>query len=142
MPINKINQILTGNNRWREDGLGDTGETIMVGEDYKLRSISRGLIEDPQSHVAALKKLKYGEKILQQIKKMETNILLEEIKQESVTQALQDATGTIIENNTIGEKILSAYAPLDIPDVHWIVMSTMKEEEVSVRINNLREETS
>jgi hypothetical protein len=142
MPINKINQILTGNNKWREDGLGDTGETIMAGDDYRLRSISRELIEDPQAHLAALKKLKYDEMTLQQIKKMETNILLEEIKLASVSHALKGETGTIIENSTGGEKILSAYAPLDIPDVNWIVMSTMKEEEVSARINNLREENS
>ena len=32
MPINKINQILTGNNKWREDGLGETGETFIVGK--------------------------------------------------------------------------------------------------------------
>lgn len=142
MPINKINQILTGNNKWREDGLGDSGETVMVGDDYRLRSISRELIEDPQSHLAKLKKLKYDEMVIQQMKKMETNILLEEIKQESVTHGLKGETGTIVENTALGEKILSAYSPLDIPDVHWIVMSTMKEEEVSMRINNLRAENT
>src|SRR5690349_13749301 len=31
MPINKINQILTGNNNWQADGLGKSGETFMVG---------------------------------------------------------------------------------------------------------------
>jgi len=41
MPINKINQILTGDNNWMEDGLGRSGETFMVGHDYMLRSIAR-----------------------------------------------------------------------------------------------------
>jgi hypothetical protein len=142
MPINKINQILTGNNRWREDGFGETGETVIVGDDYKLRSISRGLIEDTQVHLADLKKLRYSDTVLNQMRKMETNILLEEIKQESVTRALEGKTGTVVEENTFGQKTLSAFSPLDIPDVHWIIMSTMKEEEVSMRINSLRNENA
>lgn len=139
MPINKINQILTGNNKWKEDGLGETGETFLVGHDYKLRSISRELIEDMDGHLLALKKLKYDESTVQQIKKMETNILLEEINQDSVTKALGGLTGTLLENNKIGFDVLCAFAPLQIPDVRWIIMSTMKEEEASMRINNLRE---
>jgi hypothetical protein len=142
MPINKINQILTGNNRWREDGFGETGETVIVGDDYKLRSISRGLIEDTQMHLADLKKLRYSDTVLNQMRKMETNILLEEIKQESVTRALEGKTGTVVEENTFGQKTLSAFSPLEIPDVHWIIMSSMKEEEVSMRINSLRNENA
>ena len=139
MPINKINQILTGNNKWREDGLGESGETYIVGSDYKLRSISREIIEDMSGHIASLRKLKYDETTIQQIKKMETNILLEEIKQNSVAKALNGDTGTELERNKLGIEMLSAFAPLAIPDVHWVIMSTMKEEEASMRINNLRE---
>lgn len=139
MPINKINQILTGNNKWREDGLGETGETFLVGYDYKLRSISRELIEDMDGHLLALKKLKYDESTIQQIKKMETNILLEEIKQDSITKALGGLTGTLLEKSKTGFDVLCSFAPLEIPDVRWVIMSTMKEEEASMRINNLRE---
>lgn len=139
MPINKINQILTGDRKWREDGLGESGETFIVGHDFKLRSISREVIEDMDTHLLSLKKLKHDESAIQQIKKMETNILLEEIKQDSVAKALGGMTGTQLENSKFGFDMLCAFAPLDIPDVHWIIMSTMKEEEASKRINNLRE---
>jgi hypothetical protein len=142
MPINKINQILTGNNNWREDGLGDTGETFIVGSDYKFRSISRELIENPAAHLSSMKKLKYDETIIQQVKKMQTNILLEEVKLESVSKALNGITGTQMERNNLGIALLSSFAPLDIQDVHWIIMSTMKEDEASMQINTLREESS
>jgi len=139
MPINKINQILTGNNKWREDGLGDTGETFMVGGDYKLRSISRQLIENMDEHVSALKKLNYDSSLLLQIRKMETSILMEEIKLESSSRALAGSTGTTMEKNSLGIDVLSAYSPLEIPDVHWIIMSSMTEEEASLTINSLRD---
>lgn len=138
MPINKINQILTGDNKWFEDGLGETGETVMIGDDYKLRSIVRSFIENPKAHLDALRRLNYDESILQQMKKMETNILLEEIKCSAVTKALKGSVGTLMEQDENGNKMLHAFAPLDIPDVHWIILSRMKETEASTRINSLR----
>ncbi len=140
MPINKINQILTGNNKWREDGLGDSGETFMIGSDYKLRSIARQLIEDMEGHLSLLKKFSYSVATLQQIRKMQTSILMEEVKTEGIGNALRGNTGTSLEYNSRGEKILNAYAPLNIPDVQWVIASTMKEEEASLRIKSLREE--
>jgi hypothetical protein len=139
MPINKINQILTGNNSWREDGLGETGETFIVGKDQKLRSISRALIENADAHVRSLKKQGYDEIVLQQIKKMETNILLETVRQESVSKAFIGSPGILIEPNGAGDELLCAYAPLNISDVQWMIMSTLKEAEASERINDLRD---
>lgn len=139
MPINKINQILTGNNKWREDGLGESGETFMLGDDYKLRSIARQLIENVDGHINALKKQRYDGTLVQQIRKMETSILMEEIRQDSATKALNGMTGTQLEKNNRGIEVLTAYAPLEIPGVNWVIMSTMTEEEASARINSLRD---
>lgn len=139
MPINKINQILTGNNKWRDDGLGDSGETFMVGDDYKLRSISRPLIEDMDQHIRSLMQLRYTPSVLQQIKRMETSILLEEIRQESASLALNGQTGYRIDHNASGVQLLCSYAPLEISDVNWVIMSSMTEEEASAPINSLRE---
>jgi hypothetical protein len=138
MPINKISQILTGDNKWREDGLGDSGETIMVGKDHKLRSVSRDLIEDPQHYLATLRKAGYDETIIRQIQKANTSILLERTSAESVTRALSGYSGTQLERNDYGVMMLNAFAPLEIPDVQWIIISTMKEEEASMRINDMK----
>jgi|GEM_PF-1817100 len=139
MPINKINQILTGNNNWRADGLGETGETFMVGGDYKLRSISRPVIEDIDGHINTLRGLHYDPSVLQQIRKMETSILMEEIRRESTALALSGKTGTRIETNAVGVQLLSSFAPLQISDLDWIIMSSMTESEASAPINSLRE---
>jgi hypothetical protein len=139
MPINKINQILTGDHKWQEDGLGQSGETFIVGSDYKLRTLSRELIENPDNYLAALERMGYAPDIIRQIRKTSTSILLEKVQRESVTKALKGMTGTQLENDNRGIAMLNAFAPLSIPDVQWIIMSTMKEEEASLRINNLRE---
>ena len=46
MPVDYINSAMTGDNGWEKDGLGKTGETYLIGEDYYMRSNSRFLIED------------------------------------------------------------------------------------------------
>ena len=118
---------------------GESGETFIVGSDYTLRTISRELIENPERYLAALERIGYESNIIHQIRKTNTNILLEQIEPESAAQALAGKTGTQLEKNTRGEAILNAFAPLEIPDVRWIILSTMKVEEASLRINNLRE---
>ena len=140
MPINKINQILTGDNHWREDGLGESGETYMVGPDHKLRSISRDLIENKRHYLATLKASGYDEKILHQVDRMNTSILVEQLDLDSIDLALSGQSGTRIEKNSAGEELLNAYAPLAIPDVQWAILSSMKETEASQRINELRKQ--
>jgi hypothetical protein len=76
--------------------------------------------------------------VIHQIRKSGTSILLEELRLHSVSKALDGLSGTQIETNNRGAEMLYAYAPLEIPDVHWIIMSTTKEEETSMRINDLR----
>lgn len=138
MPINKINQILTGDNNWRDDGLGESGETLLIGSDYRLRSVARQLLEDKRKYLNGLTKIGYHENIIRQIDKMNTSILLESIKLKSVESGLQGETGTTLEKNKHGVEMLNAFAPLNIPDVHWMILSTMEEEEASTRINDLR----
>lgn len=138
MPINRINQLLTGNNKWKEDGLGESGETFIVGNDYKMRSVSRELIENGQRYFTRLKSTGYSENTIRQIRKTNTNILLEKIEGVSLSQALKGVMGTQLEIDRSGVEKLSAFAPLNIPDVNWVIMSIMNEVEVSQRINNLQ----
>jgi GAF domain-containing protein len=139
MPINKINQILTGNSKWREDGLGESGETVLIGSDNTLRTVSRELLEHPEAYLASLGQLGYESHIINQIRKTGTNILLEKATSTGVSKALHGATGTLMENNPHGVPLLQAYAPLEIGDVKWMILSTMKESEASERINSLRD---
>ncbi|HEY8936742.1 MAG TPA: hypothetical protein VIM65_16045, partial [Cyclobacteriaceae bacterium] len=138
MPINKVNQILTGNNHWREDGQGDSGETFMVGDDYRLRSITRGMIENPDRYLNALKRQGYTDDVIRQIGKTGTNILLENVKLDCITKALNGQSGQQLERNANGIENLYTYAPLDISDVTWVIVSSLSDEEASERIESLR----
>ncbi|MCH4584134.1 hypothetical protein L7A40_31455, partial [Achromobacter xylosoxidans] len=50
LPINAINDVMTGDQQWKGDGLGDSGEAYIVGPDDTMRSVSRLLIDDPEQY--------------------------------------------------------------------------------------------
>lgn len=138
MPIDKINLIMTGAQNWKDDGLGKSGETYLVGDDYKMRSMSRFLIEDPENYFKALKELGYSTTIVDKIKRLRTSILLQEVNTEAVKSALNGETGTAIVNDYRGIPVLSSYTKLDIPDVNWAILSDIDLEEASEVMKGLK----
>ena len=139
MPIDKINFIMTGDKKWKEDGLGASGETYLVGEDYKMRSMSRFLIEDPVGYFNELDRMGYNERIQKKIKQLNTTILLQDVKTDAVIDALRGNTDKKIVLDYRGISVLSAYSRLNIQDVNWVICSDIDEAEVLESISYLKE---
>lgn len=137
MPVNKINQILTGDNKWEEDGLGESGETILVGADFKLRSNARKLMQQPAAYIQELTERGYSAAVTNQIRKANTSILLEQVPMTAVRKTRAGESGKMIDTSEAGEKMLCVFSPLNIFDVSWMILSMMKEQEVSQTIRLL-----
>ena len=76
MPIDKINNIMTNKNEWAKVGLGASGETYLIGDDYKLRNQSRFLIEDSKNYFKMIKKIGVPQTTIDIIKNINTPIFL------------------------------------------------------------------
>jgi len=85
-------------------GMGETGETYLVGEDLLMRSDSR-FSED-------------------------STILRTRVDTESVRRALGGETGTLFAADYRGENVLSAYTATQIGEFRWAVMAEIDEQEV------------
>jgi hypothetical protein len=114
MPVNEINNVMTGNRRWKEDGLGSSGETYLVGSDRLMRSISRFLIEDPKGYIGILRSLSVKEDIIKRIQQFETSILQQRVDTKGVSEALAGRQGTEIIRDYRNIPVLSSFAPLKI----------------------------
>lgn len=139
MPIDKINSIMTGDKKWNEDGLGQSGETYLVGDDYKMRSTSRFLIQDPVGYFNELQRIGYNETIIKKIKRLNTTILLQDVKTEAVINALRGNCSKNIVLDYRNISVLSAYDKLSIQDVNWVICSDIDEAEVLDSIAYLKE---
>lgn len=107
MPIGKINAIMQ-----KFSGMGESGETYLVGEDHTMRSDSR-FSED-------------------------STILKTTIKGLTTTNALKGQSGieTIMDYRNIA--VVSAYAGFDIHGKKWAILAEIDVAEVNQPINSMR----
>lgn len=129
MPVDKINDIMTGHRNWEANGMGESGETYLVGPDYRMRSVSRFLIEDAESYENALRNNNVSERTIKRIEQYKTSILQQEVKTLAAEEALAGRTGTMIIDDYLGVHVLSAYAPLHIEGLNWAIISKMNLSE-------------
>lgn len=129
LPVNEINDVMTGNQNWQSDGLGESGETYLVGQDYLMRSVSRFLVEDPKGYAKTLREIGVSEKIIDRINRYQTSILEQEVETNAARDALTGRQGTQIIDDYRGIPVLSSYAPLKIEGLDWAILSEMDLSE-------------
>lgn len=138
MPIDRINNIMTNNHNWEDVGLGQSGETYLVGEDYLLRNQSRFLIEDSENYFEMIEEIGVPAQTINQIKNLNSTIGLQEVKTEGTSAALDGQTGIAVFADYRGVSVFSAYKPLNIAGVNWVILSEKDEAEVFLPIRELQ----
>jgi methyl-accepting chemotaxis protein len=93
-------------------GMGESGETYLVGEDRLMRSDSR--FSD------------------------ESSILKVKVDTDSVRQALADESGTMITEDYRGVPVLSAFNTITVDQFRWAVMAEIDRDEVVRTLANKR----
>ena len=137
-PVDDINRVMTGNKNWEKDGLGQSGETYLVGSDHKMRSVSRFLVEDPEGYIALLRSLNVSEETIDEIERYGTSIIEQEVSTEATNDALARREGTKIIDDYRGIKVLSSYSPLNVKGLDWAVMSEIDLEEAYAPISEFK----
>ncbi|WP_325891010.1 GGDEF domain-containing protein [Grimontia sp. NTOU-MAR1] len=98
MPIKYINSVMQVS-----AGMGETGETVLIGPDELMRSNSRF----------------HGEKILEA--SVHTN---------SAAKALSGISGIQFEQDNRGVEVLSAFAPFNFMSLHWAIIAEIERDEI------------
>lgn len=125
-----IDDVLTGYRSWQRDGLGQSGESILVGPNYLLCSDIRPFLEHPQVFLRMLKADGTPEETVNRIRTYNTTILQLEVRRPSVTAALEGKTGTVVEKSLLGPGLsLVSFMPLNMENLHWAVESQMDLDE-------------
>jgi|GEM_PF-4016993 len=137
--IEKIDKIMTSNKKWKEEGLGDTGETYLVGENCSMRNNSRFFIEDKENYFSQIRRNGTSEETIKNIKKYNTNILLQKIDKSLCEKLFQTRqSGVDIRDDYRGVEVLSAYTTVDIEGVNWFILSEKDKAEAFELINYLK----
>jgi serine phosphatase RsbU (regulator of sigma subunit)/anti-sigma regulatory factor (Ser/Thr protein kinase) len=137
MPIDRINLIMTNDQSWSEVGLGESGETYIVADDFRLRNQSRFLIEDSENYFLMIERMGTPGAIVEQIRNLNSSIGLQEVLTEGTRAALAGQTDTRIFDDYRGVSVLSSFRPLEIHGLDWVIMSEIDEAEAFAAIGEL-----
>ncbi len=138
LPVDEINNVMTGNRNWEKDGLGKSGETYLVGSDYLMRSVSRFLIETPKLYLQTLRSLGVNDTIIDRIRQYNTSILEQKVQTVAAEKALSGQQGTQIVRDYRDIPVLSSYAPLQIEGLDWAILSEIDLSEAYAPIYSFR----
>lgn len=138
MPIDKINAVMTHDHEWAQVGLGNSGETYLIGDDFTMRSDGRFLIENKNDYLKLMGQINLPQSIINEIGLRNSTIGLQPVKTKGTKEATNGITGFDIFPDYRGVNVLSAYKPLDILGLNWAVMSEIDEEEAFSSISILK----
>ena len=133
----EIKEVMTGGGHWERDGLGKTGETILVGDDHLMRSHSRFLIEDPETYAKDMRAFHMNEAAIARMLEFESSILIQPVRTLASVEALQGRTGTGVVEDYRGEDILASWAPLNMADFRWAIIGKMDLDEAFAPMRRL-----
>jgi len=129
IPIDTINDVMTGGEAWKEQGLGDTGEVYLVGRDRLMRSVSRELVESPETYAEDVIANGTSPEVAERIVDVNGTIQLQPVDTESVDEALAGNSGTTISDDYIGSESITAYTPVEIEGLDWVAVARIESAE-------------
>ncbi|MBI1325296.1 HAMP domain-containing protein [bacterium] len=125
----RLNRIFAGGNPSETLGLGQTGESFLVGKDGFMRSDSRHLIENQQAYFDSLRKSGHDEKEIQRMRNFGSTILTVHRNPESIRQIFDLGTNTTIMANLLNAPVITSYAPIQIGGLDWAIVAQIDESE-------------
>ena len=116
MPVDRIKAIMG-----LRDGLGATGETILVGGDYLMRSDS---FRDPENHnlIASFRRPETG-----RVETMATRAAIE-----------KGEAGNTITTDYAGNESLICYGPVDLLGLRWCLNAKMDTSEAFEAVESMQ----
>ncbi len=138
----RLNKLMTVNEKWRDVGLGMTGESFVVGSDYKIRSEPRIYLENPDQYFNFLRAQGASKQEIDEIWRVKSPILQQKIQTPAVLKALEGKSGTELLTDYRGVDVLSSYQPLSLgknlkQPLKWALVTKMDEKEAFAPIQDL-----
>ena len=136
VPIDQITATMTSKKRWKETGLGSTGETYLVGTDRLLRSDSRFLLESKGPFLESIKD-QYPADVIATMNRKSSAIGFLKVDTEGVRDGLAGTTGIKQYKDYRNQEVVGAYAPLRQHGLNWTVVAEADADEVFAPVNEL-----
>ncbi|GEP58601.1 adenylate/guanylate cyclase domain-containing protein [Reyranella soli] len=140
LSIQEIDNVVTGDRQWRQDGFGATGEAYLVGADSRVRSAPRAFYENRDLYFAGLKSGGQEPANVDAIRRYGTPVLHQHIDTEATRAGLAGLEGTSEIAGYDGRPTLASWGPLGIPGTKWALIAKIDSDEALAPIRTLQRE--
>jgi len=139
MPVDRLNNVMTHNKAWAQTGFGDTGETYLVGADLLMRSDARGLLAGKDEFIRQQLATGLKQTTADAIQLKNTTIGLLAQQTVPVELGLAGKAGVGPFHKADGSAVFSAYKPLQIDGLQWVIISEMSAAEALLPVETLKQ---
>ena len=115
LSLDAINDVMTS-----RTGMGQTGQTVLVGPDHRMRSDSP---LHPQTHSVSAS---FG-----------GDVAANGAATSSVDRGLAGESGFAVSTSYKGDRVLSAYAPLDVYGIRWVLLAEKGADEAFAAVSDV-----
>ena len=136
-PIEPIANALSNGRGWEIEGLGKTGEAYLVGPDLTMRVDSRFLVEDKAAFLGALGQSRLTERTVDDVRRLGTTVLTVPVKHDGAREGFNGHSGFIAAEDYRGEPVFTAYGPVDLDSLRWVVLAQIDKREALAPLHAL-----
>lgn len=136
--IEEVNRMMTSNRKWRDEGLGETGQAYIAGPDGALRSDVRIKIEQPAEYLRQLAGAGVPREIIERVGRNQTVILNLPLSPDAASSVRESARGLGTGLDFRGAPVLRAHSRLDVPGLDWVLVAEIEAQEAFAPIGGLR----
>ena len=137
IPLDKINNVLTREGQWVEQGYGLSGETYLVNSDGTLLTESRFFIEDKDAYLDII-----GEsmtRVADTIKATGTSVGYQPVDSFSAQEALQGKSGFNAIFDYRNVEVFSAYMPVNFGSNKFALLAEIDVEEALAAADEIQQ---
>ncbi|MFN8090350.1 MAG: adenylate/guanylate cyclase domain-containing protein, partial [Mycobacterium sp.] len=134
-PASRINELMTFDKNWDMAGLGDSGETYLVGPDGLMRSDSRLFVTDPQKFKQEVIAAGTPPDIAEQSLRQGGTTLVQPVASDATANAKMGQSGTLVSKDYLGNRTLQSYAPVSEHNssLQWAIVAKIDTTEAFER---------
>jgi len=130
-----ISDVLT--RAWREGRRDTTGEVYLVGQDRRMRSISREFVEDPEAYLSRVEEIGDVDPIdLNRMAALETTVVFQPVDSVAVRSGLSGETGIVEGQNYLEEEVVTAYRQVP-SEFDWLLVTEIGSTELAQPVSDL-----
>ena len=120
---------ISNNFKWKETGLGNTGETLLIGPDGFIRNVSRLSKENYQGYLDFIKKNNFSTDVINLYQLIQVNSLIQNSNTKAFDEASKGNKGSSRYKNYLGKDVIGHYDPINFGGLKYVLVTEIEAQE-------------